>query len=385
MSTNSSQVVALFGSVDGELARLVGDAGMRAVSLPMETLSTFTAGTRPVGVAILDLRATSRLPDDAAGFRRRHPTIPIVLVTQTLEPTLILEAMRAGIAECITEPLSTAAIEAAFSRVLAQRLPDATGQLFAFVGAKGGIGTTTAAVNVATSLAQTKVPTLFIDLHVAYGDAAVFLGAEPRFSVVDALENIHRLDDSVFKTLVVPTTYGVDLLASSTQGVVWTVDAQRVRKLLDFALRRYRYVIVDCPRSDATVLDALEQASKIVLIANQDLAALRSASRMAATLRQRYRADRVMVVVSRFDAASEIGRDDVERVVGSTVRHLTPSDYRSSLAALNRGMPLITKNHTKLASSLDDLAKDLGGIATPPKMESKGGFLGMLTGKPANR
>ena len=90
-----------------------------------------------------------------------------------------------------------------------------------------------------------------------------------------------------------------------------------------------------------------------MLVANQELATLRSGTRMAAMLRRRYRAERVMVVVSRFDTASEIGHDDVERVIGSTVRHLVPSDYRASLEALNRGKPLVLKNHSRLASALE--------------------------------
>lgn len=382
MSNGNPLIVTVFGTADGELPRLIADLGLRTVSLPIAELATFSAGSRPVDVAIVDLRTHDRLPDDVAGFKRRHATTAVVLVTTTLEPTLILDAMRAGISECITEPLSATTVEAAIARVTAQRMPETRGQLFAFIGAKGGIGTTTVAVNVATALARTKEPTLFIDLHVAYGDAAVFLGAEPKFSIVDALENIHRLDESVFKTLVVPTASGLDLLASSSQGAVWSVDIQRVRKLLDFALQRYRYVVADCPRSDATVLDALEAASKIVLVANQDLAALRNGSRMAATLRQRYRADRVMLVVSRFDGTAEIGRDDVERVIGSAVRHLMPSDYRASLEALNHGRPLLLKNHTRLASSIEGLAKELGGVTTPAKLEPKSpGLLGRLAGK----
>ncbi len=378
MSNGNPLIVTIFGTADGELPRLIADLGLRTVSLPMAELATFSAGSRPVDVAIVDLRTHHGLPKEVAGFKRRHATTAVVLVTATLEPTLILDAMRAGISECITDPLSAAAVEAAIARVAAQKVPDTCGQLFAFVGAKGGIGTTTLAVNVATALARTKEPTLFIDLHVAYGDAAVFLGAEPKFSVVDALENIHRLDHSLFKTLVVPTAPGLDLLASSSQGVVWSVDVQRVRRLLDFALQRYRYVIVDCPRSDATVLDSLEAASKIVLVANQDLAALRSGSRMAATLRQRYRADRVMVVVSRFDVKSEIGQGDVERVIGSAVRHRVPSDYRASIEALNRGRPLMLQNHTQLASSIEALAKELGGYTTT---SARTGLLGRLAGK----
>jgi Flp pilus assembly CpaE family ATPase len=87
-----------------------------------------------------------------------------------------------------------------------------------------------------------------------------------------------------------------------------------------------------------------------------------------------------MVVVSRFDAVSEIGHDDVERVIGSTVRHLVPSDYRASLEALNRGKPLVMRNHSRLASSLEHLARELSGVpASEAATPKSGGLLGRWT------
>jgi pilus assembly protein CpaE len=382
MAPPPGRIVAVFSTGDRQLAQIVDATDLRPLAMPLGDLASFSAGSNPLDLAIVDIRADNRLPDGLAHFKRRHPATSVVLVTASLDPTLILEGMRAGVSECLTEPLSAEALEAAIVRLTAQKIPEVAGQLFAFLGAKGGIGTTTVAVNVATALAATKHRTLFIDLHVPYGDAAVFFGAEPKFSVVDALEGIHRLDAALFKSLVVPTAAGVDLLASSIQGVVRITEVLRVRRLLTFALQHYRYVVVDCPRSDPTVLDALEAASRIVLVANQELATLRSGTRMAAMLRGRYRAERVMVVVSRFDVASEIGHDDVERVIGATVRHLVPSDYRSSLEALNRGKPVVTKNHSRLASALERLARELSGAPAPEAATPKpGGLLGRWTGK----
>ena len=128
--------------------------------------------------------------------------------------------------------------------------------VFAFVGAKGGVGTTTTAVNVATALsASAQAQVLLIDLHLAHGDAAVFLGAEPRFSVVDALENMHRLDEAFFKSLVTRSKAGPDLLASSDRALVATGAHQGIRRLVEFAARVYRYTVLDVPRSDAAALE----------------------------------------------------------------------------------------------------------------------------------
>ena len=112
-----------------------------------------------------------------------------------LVPTIMLEAMRAGVNECIVEPLSVSELQAALKRLVGSLTTHDRGEVFAFVGAKGGVGATTIAVNVATALAKRKPgSTLLIDLNVACGDAAVFLGSEPRFSVLDALDNVKRLD-----------------------------------------------------------------------------------------------------------------------------------------------------------------------------------------------
>ena len=99
----------------------------------------------------------------------------------------------------------------------------------------------------------------------------MFLGVEPRFSVVDALENIHRLDEAYFKGLVSHTKVGVDLLGSSTSLIRGSFDSARVRSLLEFAATTYRYVVLDCPRSDATMLEAVDAASQVV-VANEKMA-----------------------------------------------------------------------------------------------------------------
>jgi pilus assembly protein CpaE len=290
--------------------------------------------------------------------------------------------MRAGVNECVAEPLTAAELDSAITRLLAHRAPSAAGQVFAFIGAKGGVGTTTAAVNVATELSQTAHGrTLLVDLHLAHGDASVFLGVEPRFSVVDALDNIHRFDEAFFKGLVVQTPAGPHLLASSDRALVQTSSVQRVRSLIEFATQLYRYVILDVPRSDAAALDALDKAARIVVVANQELATVRNASRIAASFRQRYGNDRVTVIVNRVDNHAEIGRDDVEKVVGTKVLHSVPSDYRMALRALNKGRPLALDNHSKLAASFRDLANDLAGLAPSSPASDSGGLFGLLKGR----
>jgi pilus assembly protein CpaE len=301
-----------------------------------------------------------------------------------MDPALMLEAMRAGVSEWVADPLTAAELNEAIERVSSVRSSTVNGQVFAFVGAKGGVGTTTVAVNVASALAHlvTDERTLLMDMHLSYGDAAVFLGAEPRFSVADAMENTHRLDEAFFESLVVQTKAKVHLLASAERAV-GAVDLRRVSTLMQFASSHYRYTFLDVPRSEAAALDALEGVSTILIVANQELATVRNAGRMAAVLRQRYGKDRVKVVISRYDKQAEIGTDDVARVVGSPVKYMVPSDYRLALQALNKGRPLALDRETKLAASFHSIAGDLAGVRAEPTLEQpkSGGLLGRFTGR----
>jgi Flp pilus assembly CpaE family ATPase len=159
------------------------------------------------------------------------------------------------------------------------------------------------------------------------------------------------------------------------------VDARLVRAVIEFASRHYRFVVLDCPRSDTAVVDALQQAGSIVIVANQELGTVRNASRMAATLRNRYGAKHVSVVVSRYDAVSEISKDDVAKAV-SGVKCVFPSDYRQSLNALNKARPLVLDNHNKLAGSLAAFAHQLADVEPVSKAaERSSSIFGRLTGK----
>ena len=332
---------------------------------------------------MIDLRDQQHLPDSLEAFRSQYPSVPVLLLMSSLEPGLMLEAMRAGVKECLQHPVADEELDAALGRIAASRDSGLAGEVFAFVGAKGGVGTTTAAVSVATELAHLRAGSvLLIDLHLAYGDAAVFLGAEPRFSVADALENTHRLDAAYLKGLCVKTKAGPELLASPDRGIAVVVDASRIRTVIDAAARSYRYVVLDICRTDPAVLDSLDPVKKILVVANQELPTVRGAGRMAATLNQRYGKDRVMLAVSRYDPNSGIGQEDIERVVGSKIRHLLPSDYRVALEALNTGRPLTVSNQTRLAGALKVLARELAGLDVEATSSTAGrSIFGRLTGR----
>ena len=376
--------VSVLSSSDKHLIDLVRGCGVHATPLSVDGLGTLAQpAARQPDAIVVDQRDHGAILPEIIAIKRLHPLTGVLMVLPRLDGALVLEAMRAGVNECVAEPVTREELYNALQRIAAQRPAPKRGDVFAIIGAKGGIGATTVAVNVAAMLNKLRPSsTLLIDLHMTYGDAGVFLAAEPRFSIVDALEHMDRMDATFLRSLVTQTKSGLHLLPSSERAVSVAFDAARVQTLIGLASREFGYVVLDVPRNDPTVLDSLESAGTIVVVANQDVATVRSAGRLAAALEQRYGKDRVTVVITRFDANSEIGQPQVERVVGRPVTSVFPNNYPVALAALNSGRPLTLDNHTKLAAAYTDFARRLSGIrAERSELAKPSGLLSFLGGR----
>ena len=372
--------VLLTGSQDQSVLAGLRERQVHAMPIDIADLEKAT-GNGPDAI-VIDIRQLPRLPREIAAIRRRFPNTGVVILARTLDSAELLAAMRMGANEWVSEPLVHDELVAAIQRVA--REPDArvAGKMFAIVGAKGGVGSTTVAVNLATSMTLVaKEPALLIDLHPAYGDAAVFLGVEPRFTVVDALENIDRVDETYLRGLIAPTPSGADLLASSHRLAGAAFEVRRLRRLLEVATSMYRFVVLDCPRAESSVLEVIDAASQIVVVANQELTTLRSATRIVSSLRQRCGSDRVKVAMTRFDPKADLDQADIEKVLGGAVHHQFPNDYQTSVGAITRGEPLIISNHSQLASSMVEFARQLGGFQPAKKAAPKSGLFGRFGGR----
>ncbi len=369
--------VLLTGSRDSELVAELRDRQVLVSRIDLTDIES-VVGKGPDAV-VIDIRGLAKLPREIAAIRRQFPHAGLVILARTVDSTDLLEAMRMGVNEWVSEPLVHDDLVAAIRRVARPSVAVASGKMFAILGAKGGVGSTTVAVNLATSMALTsKEATLLIDLHPAYGDAAVFFGVEPRFTVTDALENVERLDETYLRGLISSTPSGVDLLASSDRLAPTVFEVGRIRRLLDLASTMYRFVVIDCGRTDPAVLEAIDGATQTVVVANQELPSLRSATRLVSQLRQRCGPDRVKVAMTRFDPKAEITRADIEKVLAGAVNYQFPNDYQTSVGAIARGEPLIVSNHSQLASSFTDFARQLGGFPAAKREPAKSGIFGRL-------
>jgi pilus assembly protein CpaE len=236
-------------------------------------------------------------------LRAGSPAVAIFAISAGAEPDLILQAMRAGANEFFpwTDGPPTAAsrtMEEAFQgavrRTAARRDAATAGArppcvTHVFLGAKGGAGTTTVSVNCAVELARlTKRPTVIVDLKTCLGEVALFLGVRPRFTVLDAVENLHRLDRDFLRELVSKHKSGLDILAGSEQfDRPNATDAGAIEELLRVLARTYDYIVVDAGNTiNACSVAALYAADTIFLVANPDVPSIRNAQRLVDRVRQ---------------------------------------------------------------------------------------------------
>jgi pilus assembly protein CpaE len=383
MAQLSAQIVSHDEGFKQQISRL-----LRACGVPVAIVEGRSAEGAAPDVVVVDIRA-----DASSGMaaierlRAASGNVAIFAVASSAEPDLILQSMRAGANEFFPwsggEPTqATRAMEESFHgavrRTATRRdAANAGGKApcitHAFLGAKGGAGTTTVAVNCGVELARlTKRSTIIIDMKATLGEVALFLGVRPRFTVLDAIENLHRLDKDFLKELVSKHKSGLDILAGSEQFErPGNQDAGAIEELLRVLTRMYDYVVIDAGNVIGTcVASVLYGADTIFLVTNPDVPSIRNAQRLVDRVRQLGAgSERVKVLLNRASDQILIAPKQIETALGYGIHHTFPSDYRTVSTALNSGVPLALTNNSEIASQFDSFTRQLVGMSDEAKAE----------------
>jgi pilus assembly protein CpaE len=313
-------------------------------------------------VVIVDIRGdvTAAL-SNIERHRAAASSAGVFAIAAAAEPDLILQSMRAGANEFFIWPpaedaFNTAVRRAASRREAVQGTRQPT-QTFVFFGAKGGAGTTTMAVNCGVEIARlSKRPTLIVDLKMGLGECALFLGVKPRYSVIDALDNLHRLDREFLRELVVKHKSGTELLAGSDQfDRPGASDSSLIEELCRLLARQYEFIVVDAgSQIHSCTASALYAADQMFLVANPDVPSLRNAQRLLERLRELGASgERVRLLLNRVAEPYPIPPKQIEAALGHPIHHTFPSDYKTVSAAFNSGMPLAMTDNSELATQFD--------------------------------
>jgi pilus assembly protein CpaE len=294
-------------------------------------------------------------------LRALAPTAGIFFVARDNNPDVIVKAMRAGANEFFTWPVSRDLLDEALGRADARKaaVPGAAGQgsTIVFFGAKGGSGTTTVAVNTAVELARIgKKPTVVVDLKPGLGEVGLFLGVRSRYTLVDALDNLHRLDAEFLRELVVRHKSGVEILAGSELfDRPGAGDSGALEEVLALLGRQYDYVVIDAgSHLNPCAVAGLYAADMVCLVATPDVPSVRNAQRLLDRIAQLGPSgERVRVLLNRAAEPYPIPPSQIESALGHPIFNTFPSDYKTVSTALNSGVPLAMASNPEMAAQFD--------------------------------
>ena len=338
----------------------------------------------------LDLVVLDLEQDPATGIKlaeflaELHPRCQVLAAGAALPPDLLLKGMRAGISEYLLKPVTPEALHAGVQRVV-RRLgwtsaaePRQAGRLFTLFSPKGGCGSTTIATNLACVLHRlTCKRTLLVDLDLEFGETALQLGVEPKFSVLDVLRNFHRMDAGLLGSFVERHESGVHLLSAPyhlDRGAVVAED--QIHITLRLLKQHYDYVVVDTSGSFVpSTLAAFAEADRIFAVTNLNLPSLRNLQRCLPFLEQtvgKGAKDRIQILVNRYTGDDVIALNDVQQTLGTPVYRTISNDYQAVSRAINSGKPVVLNGKSKCARDLQALGTELVGVHSAARAARSG-------------
>ena len=307
------------------------------------------------------------------------------------QPASIVASMRAGAGEYVDQSAGSDALLEALTRYSSSRSHSfgAAGRarVFTFLSAKGGAGCTTAAVNTALALQQSHGDVVLLDF-APIGHAALHLNLKPQFGVLDALQNLHRMDVSLLDGLMTTTKEGLHLLAGPQQPYPTDPTPGELARLFDLVVNHYRFVVVDASsRLDPTTRLLSELSNAVLVVAQTDVVSLWSAGRIHTFLEEGTGRDRLRIVLNRYKKIPGFTDEDVQQVTNCKVLWKVPNAYQVISPSIDNGTPIvlqegpeISRSYRALAATLAAASSDSDGNADlvyggePSTKKSRGGL-----------
>src|SRR5688500_13820279 len=307
-------------------------------------------------------------------LNRRERGIGIIATGESTDPQLMLRAMRAGIQEFLVRPIAVGELSSSLER-LARRTASTVidGQVFAVFGSKGGVGTSTAAVNLAhaLTLVHPEARVAVADFALPGGDVRLLLNVRPPYDLADIALKIDRIDADLLHSVMVPSTDRLWVLAAperpeADEEVDANVSAAIVRQMRT----AYHFTVLDCEhRLNDRSLAALDAADRIILLTELKVPALRSAQRMLGVFRRLgYPNDKLGVVVNRYQSEDVVSPGEAAEVLKTEIFFRLPNDYPTCSRASTDGVPVaVIAPQSKLAASYRQLANRISGGTEDPR------------------
>jgi pilus assembly protein CpaE len=301
---------------------------------------------------------------------RKDPSTAVIATAPSPDPDLILRSMRAGVQEFLVYPPKQEELAGAVDRLMRRGATETQrGELIAVYSGKGGLGSTSIAVNLAQALGaqRTDSRVALVDLVVTGGDLRVFLNLKPAYDLSHLIAKGSQVDAELLNSVLTAVPGGVWALPTGDIPEDEELfDSAAVGSILGLLRSQFGYTVVDCDHHlSEAALTALDAANRIVLVTQLTVPALRSTQRTLAVCRRLgYEESKLCVVVNRYQSGDVLPIKDAEDLLQAQIYWKLPNDYRLSAESLTQGVPVTLQDpNAKLARSYSDLARKLSGAS----------------------
>lgn len=364
-----------------------------------EFFSDVVAQTNPdIGLVAIDADPQKAL-DLVSRLAASSPDCAVLVVSSSNDGSLILQALRAGAKEFLTQPIRLEELLAALGRISQRRFGRGENrprgsQVIAVAGAIGGVGTTSLAVNLGCIFAKDPQNSVaLMDLDLCLGDADVFLDTIPDYTLVDVAQNVTRLDFALLKRSLTKHSSGLYLLPRPVQlEDIALITPDNMQRVIGLLKATFTHLVLDLSKGFTAIdLIALEMANEILLVTQLDLPCLRNVVRLMMSFgNMEGLAEKVKIVINRVGLENgQITLKKAEETIGKEIFWQLPNDYRTMIEARNNGVPLIeSAPKAAVTQAIAALAKTLSGddqaeSASAGDKRGLGGLLRLWPGKSA--
>lgn len=217
------------------------------------------------------------------------PSTKVVVIGHYNDVWLYRELIRSGISEYIVAPISMADIVHIISTIFVDPEAKPIGRSLAFIGAKGGVGSSTIAHNVAWSMSNLfKSEVVVADMDLAYGTANINFDQDPAQGIAEAVFSPERIDEVYLDRLLSQCAERLSLLAApSSLDRVYDFEADAFSQIIETVQRTAPTLVLDVPHVwNGWTRNTLAQADEIVIVATPELANLRNTKNLMDTLKR---------------------------------------------------------------------------------------------------
>jgi len=296
----------------------------------------------------------------------------VFITSPKQDSEILMKALRAGIKEFFPVPLNKDDVELALDRFIERKErhleKDAprSSKIISFFGCKGGVGTTTVAVNVARALKakDQNLSVALVDLNVLFGDASTLLDLEIKHHWGEISKHVERLDDTFMMTALAEHDSGVFLLPSPNDvSDNNKVTPYAVERIVEQMKQMFDYIIIDSGQTlDDAFFKIYEMSDNFILISIQSLPCVTNTYKLLYTLTKLGYSpkDRVQVVLNRYMKRKDITDAFIEKTIHQPIYWKIPNDYKNTMNAINEGRPVVDyAPRTSVSKCILDLAKTL--------------------------